>query len=158
MYKDNVLTQQYSLTYDQNFNDIHRVSGLALFESIDYSNNNFMAYRGNFLTPSIEQMYAGSTIGMGNNGSASEMGRASFVLRLNYGYKDKYLIETIMRADASAKFPKSSRWGYFPSVSLGWVISQESFLKDNRNVDNLKLRLSYGQSGNDAVGNFQYLS
>jgi TonB-linked SusC/RagA family outer membrane protein len=67
-------------------------------------------------------------------------------------------LETIFRADASAKFPSESRWGYFPSVSLGWMISEEGFMGNASNVDNLKLRLSYGQSGNDAVGNFQYLS
>lgn len=156
--RGSVLTQQYSLNYNNLFNKTHRVSGLALFESIDYSNNNFMAYRKDFLTPSIEQLYAGSTAGMGNDGSASEMGRASFVLRINYAFKDRYLVETIMRTDASAKFPKDSQWGYFPSVSLGWVASQESFLKNLTFVDNLKLRASYGQSGNDAVGNFQYLS
>lgn len=157
-YRGSILTQQYSFTYDNLFNDTHRVSGLALFERIDYSNNNFMAYRKDFLTPSIEQLYAGSTSGMSNDGSASEMGRASFVARINYAFKDRYLIETILRADASAKFPKDSRWGYFPGVSLGWVASQESFFKNLTFVDNLKLRGSYGQSGNDAVGNFQYLS
>ena len=158
MYRGSILTQQYSFIYNNLFNDTHRVSGLALFESIDYSNNNFMAYRKDFLTPSIEQLYAGSTSGMSNDGSASEMGRASFVMRINYAFKDRYLIETILRADASAKFPKDSRWGYFPGVSLGWVASQESFFKQLTFIDNLKLRVSYGQSGNDAVGNFQYLS
>ena len=158
MYRNSILTQQYSFNYNNLFNDTHRISGLALFESIDYSNNNFMAYRKDFLTPSIEQLYAGSTSGMSNDGSASEMGRASFVMRINYAFKDRYLIETILRADASAKFPKDSRWGYFPGVSLGWVASQESFFKQLTFIDNLKLRVSYGQSGNDAVGNFQYLS
>jgi len=156
--KSNVLTQQYSLNYDNTFNKIHHVSALALFESMDYHSNNISAFRSNLLTPAIDQLFIGSTTGMGNNGSASEMGRVSYVGRLNYSYKDRYLLETIMRADASAKFPKENRWGYFPSVSLGWVISQENFMKGMKSLDNLKLRASYGQSGNDAVGNFQYLS
>lgn len=158
MYRTSILTQQYSLTYSNLFNETHRVSGLALFESIDYANNNFMAYRKDFLTPSIEQLYAGSTSGMSNDGSAGEMGRASLVMRINYAFKDRYLVETILRADASAKFPSDSRWGYFPGISLGWVASQEDFFKSLTFVDDLKLRVSYGQSGNDAVGNFQYLS
>lgn len=158
MYRNSILTQQYSLTYSNLFNETHRVSGLALFESIDYANNNFMAYRKDFLTPSIEQLYAGSTSGMSNDGSAGEMGRASLVMRINYAFKDRYLVETILRADASAKFPSDSRWGYFPGISLGWVASQEDFFKSLTFVDDLKLRVSYGQSGNDAVGNFQYLS
>lgn len=156
--KSSVLTQQYSLNYDNTFNKDHHVSALALFESMDYKANNINAFRSNLLTPAIDQLFIGSTTGMGNNGSASEMGRVSYVGRLNYNFKDRYLLETILRADASAKFPTENRWGYFPSVSLGWVMSQEGFMKSLRALDNLKLRASYGQSGNDAVGNFQYLS
>ena len=156
--RGNVFTQQYSLNYDNTFNKIHRFTALALVESTDYANNNFSAYRTNLLTPAIEQLFIGSTTGMSNNGSASEMGRVSYVGRLNYNLLDRYLIETILRADASAKFPKNGRWGYFPSISLGWIMSQEGFMKKLKAIDNLKLRASYGQSGNDAVGNFQYLA
>ena len=154
----NIFTQQYSLNYDNTFNKNHHITALALYESIDYANESITASRRDFLTPAIEQMFAGSVVGMSNNGSATEMGRKSYVGRLNYSYKDKYLLETIFRTDASAKFPSAKRWGYFPSVSLGWVISQEGFMKQFSKLDNLKLRASYGQSGNDAVGNFQYLA
>jgi TonB-linked SusC/RagA family outer membrane protein len=156
--KSNMLTQQYSLNYENTFNEIHRLSALALFESIDYRSNYISAFRSNLLTPAIEQLFIGSTTGMGNNGAASEMGRVSYVSRINYSLMDRYLIETIMRADASAKFPSDKRWGYFPSVSLGWIVTQEGFMEDVSQIDNLKIRASYGQSGNDAVGNFQYLS
>ncbi len=152
------LTQQYSLNYNNIFAENHTVSALALFECIDYADNTFEAARENFLTSAIDQLYAGGSNSMTNNGSAGEMGRASFVGRINYSYKDKYLLETMLRADASAKFPKNSRWGYFPSVSVGWVITEEPFLKNINILDNIKLRASYGESGNDAVGNFQYLS
>lgn len=154
----NIFTQQYSLNYDNTFNKNHHITALALYESIDYANESITASRRDFLTPAIEQLFAGSVVGMSNYGSATEMGRKSYVGRLNYSYKDKYLLETIFRADASARFPSAKRWGYFPSVSLGWVISQESFMKQFSKLDNLKLRTSYGQSGNDAVGNFQYLA
>src|SRR5690606_31822615 len=107
--------------------------------------------------PAIDQLYAGSTVGASNNGSATEMGRMSYVGRLNYVYRDKYLLEGILRADASAKFPANSRWGYFPGVSLGWRATEEPFLKNVRFLDNLKLRASYGAAGNDGIGNFQYL-
>jgi TonB-linked SusC/RagA family outer membrane protein len=63
-----------------------------------------------------------------------------------------------MRADASAKFSSGSRWGYFPSVSLGWRLTEEGFMKDHSSLDDLKFRLSYGSSGNDNIGNFQYLA
>lgn len=153
-----MLTNQLSLNYNRVFDDKHRVSGLALYEAIDFQSNYFNASRTGLLTPAIDQLFIGSTTGMGNNGSASEMGRKSFVGRLNYSFNDRYLIETIFRADASAKFPSDTRWGYFPSVSVGWVISEEGFMDALSAVDNLKLRASVGQSGNDAVGNFQYLS
>jgi TonB-linked SusC/RagA family outer membrane protein len=152
------LTQQYSLNYDRLFNNAHHLTALALFESMDYSGNNFGASRRDFLTPAIEQLFAGSAASMSNSGSASETGRASVIGRINYSYKDKYLLETILRADASAKFPDGKRWGYFPSVSLGWVISQENFMKNISALEFLKLRGSYGSSGYDGVGNFQYLA
>lgn len=152
------LTQQYSLTYDNTFNNIHRLSVLGLYECINYYDESLSAGRSNFTSSAIDQIYAGSTEGMTNDGRASEMGRASYVGRLNYSLMDRYLIETIVRADASAKFAKSKRWGVFPSISLGWVISEENFLKEVNAIDNIKLRASYGQSGNDGVGNFQYLT
>ena len=152
------ITQQYSLNYDNTFGKDHHLNVLALYESINYNWQYISASRLDFLTPGIEQMFAGSTVGMSNGGSATEMGRKSFVGRLNYSYKDKYLFESVLRADASAKFPTDSRWGYFPSVSLGWVASQENFMKSIENLDNLKIRASYGQSGNDAVGDFKYLT
>ncbi len=154
----NRLTQQYSLTYDNTFNKIHKLTALGLFESIDYYDESFSASRSNFTSSAIDQLYAGSSEGMTNDGRASEMGRVSYVGRVNYSLLDRYLIETIVRVDASAKFAKSKRWGVFPSVSLGWVISQERFLNEISAIDNIKLRASYGESGNDGVGNFQYLS
>lgn len=156
--KNTTFTQQYSLMYDRLFKEKHHVSALALYELIDYHSNGLGAGRVNFITPLIDQMYAGSTEGMTTNGSESEMGRVSYVARLNYDYAGKYLIETILRVDASAKFAQNNRWGYFPSISLGWNIGEESWMKRLGYIDNLKLRASYGQSGNDAVGNFQYLN
>ncbi|MFQ3325899.1 MAG: TonB-linked SusC/RagA family outer membrane protein [Salibacteraceae bacterium] len=151
-------TTQISLNYNRTFNDDHHVSGLFLHELIDISGNSLSAGRINFLTASIEQLFAGSTEGMTNNGSAYEMGRSSFVTRANYRFKNKYYIETSFRADASAKFNEEKRWGYFPSVSLGWAMSEEGFMQNFDSLDRVKLRASYGTSGNDAVGNFQYLS
>lgn len=159
-YESRMITSQFSLNYDNMFgsNKEHHVTALMLYESIDYSSNWISAGRKNFLTDTIDQLFAGSTDGMSNNGSANEMGRVSYVGRLNYTFKEKYLLESIIRADASAKFPKNSRWGYFPSISLGWRISEEKFFKDSKVLSNLKLRASYGEAGNDNIGNFQYLS
>jgi TonB-linked SusC/RagA family outer membrane protein len=156
--KGKTITGQFSLNYDHTLGQFHHVTALALYEAIDYSSDYISAGRIDFLTPAIDQLFAGSTSGMTNNGSASEMGRKSYVGRINYSYKSKYLVETILRADASAKFPSNKRWGYFPSISVGWRLSEEQFVKRIKNLDNLKLRASYGESGNDGVGNFQYLT
>lgn len=152
------MTGQFSLNYDHVFNSDHHFTAMALYEAIDYSTNFILAGRDNFLTPAIEQLYAGSVETSQANSSATEMGRASYVFRMTYGYKNKYLLESTLRADASAKFPPEKRWGYFPSISLGWRLDQEKFLKRHGDIDLLKLRASYGSSGYDNVGNFQYLS
>lgn len=156
--KGRTLTGQLSLNFDRTFANNHHVTALALYEAIDYQGDWISAYRKGYITTSIDQMYAGNTIGMSNNGSANETGRTSYVGRLNYSFRNKYLIESILRADATAKFPSDTRWGYFPSVSLGWRIAEENFLKDRSAFDELKLRASYGEAGNDNIGNFQYLS
>lgn len=156
--KNRQITGQLSINYDRTFAQSHHLKILALYEGIDYYSDYLYANRQDFITTAIDQLYAGSTNGMSNNGSASVMGRSSFVGRLNYSYKNKYLLESILRADASAKFPSDKRLGFFPSISAGWRISQENFMKALKGLDELKLRASYGSAGNDGVGNFQYLT
>jgi len=80
----------------------------------------------------------------------------SFISRANYDYDGKYLLSFIMRADGSSKFAPGHQWGYFPSASLGWNIGDESFLRDNKSINSLKLRASYGLSGDqDNVPSYQ---
>ena len=83
--------------------------------------------------------------------SAVENELQSFFGRLNYGYDNKYLLTATMRADGSSKFGKNNRYGYFPSVALGWNISKEDFLKDSETINNLKLRASWGQTGSQEI-------
>jgi TonB-dependent starch-binding outer membrane protein SusC len=81
----------------------------------------------------------------------------SYMARAQYDYKEKYLLSATMRADGSSNFAKENRWGYFPSVSAGWVITKEDFMSSTSNVLNaLKIRGSWGQNGNQSVDNFQY--
>jgi len=85
--------------------------------------------------------------------------RVSYFARFGYNFKEKYMLNATFRADGSSKFQESNRWGYFPSVSAGWVMSEESFLEDAGNWMNyLKLRASWGQVGNQNIENFQYAS
>jgi TonB-linked SusC/RagA family outer membrane protein len=156
--QSSMLTTQLSLYYDRVFASDHHLAAMALYEGIDYSSEWISAGRDGYMSTAIEQLFAGNSGTSINGGAANEMGRSSFVGRINYSYKNKYLLETTLRADASAKFAPEKRWGYFPSASLGWRISEEKFMQQASIVDDLKLRASYGSSGNDGVGNFQYLS
>ncbi|MGD9557098.1 MAG: SusC/RagA family TonB-linked outer membrane protein [Mangrovibacterium sp.] len=147
-----------SLNYNRTFGD-HSVQGLLLAEGIDTDYSYMTAGRVDLLSTEIPYLFAGSTDNQTNNGSAEETGRISYVGRANYAFKGKYLLEGTFRFDASHKFPKHSRWGFFPSVSAGWRLSEEPFIKDNILwIDNLKLRASFSQSGNDNVDAFQYLT
>jgi TonB-linked SusC/RagA family outer membrane protein len=96
-----------------------------------------------------------------NSGTPYAQGAmASFFGRVNYNYKETYMTSLIMRADGSSNFARGHRWGYFPSVSVGWVITNEAFMESIRDkgLDFLKLRASWGQNGNSRIDNFQYLS
>jgi len=81
----------------------------------------------------------------------------SFLGRANYSYRSKYFLTASFRADASSKFARQNRWGYFPSAALSWRMSAEPFMKNMRFIDDAKLRISYGETGNNRVGNFSYL-
>ncbi|MBR0263457.1 MAG: TonB-dependent receptor [Prevotella sp.] len=84
---------------------------------------------------------------------------ASFFARANWNYDEKYMATAIIRADGSSNFARGKRWGYFPSFSAGWVITNEKFMEKTRSwLDFLKLRASWGQNGNCNIGNFYYLS
>ena len=82
----------------------------------------------------------------------------SYFGRLTYNFKERYLFTAVLRSDGSSNFAEGHRWGIFPSVAAGWVISNEDFLKNNDVVDFLKLRASWGQNGNQNIGAFQYSS
>lgn len=83
---------------------------------------------------------------------------SSYFTRVQYNFDEKYLISAMFRRDTSSKFGPNNKVGYFPSVSLGWVISDESFLENTDWINNLKLRLSYGKIGNDRIDDFAYIS
>ncbi|WP_439558221.1 SusC/RagA family TonB-linked outer membrane protein, partial [Dyadobacter sp.] len=92
------------------------------------------------------------------SGTGSEYTLASYLARVNYAFKDRYLLSASVRRDGSSNFGPSHKWGNFPSVSAGWNISEEAFMKNVTPVSSLKLRASWGRLGNDAIGSFGYLS
>ena len=88
-----------------------------------------------------------------------EWALASFFGRINYNYHEKYMATFILRADGSSNFARGHRWGYFPSASVGWVMSEEKFMENSRRwLDFLKIRASWGRNGNQSIDNFQYVS
>lgn len=114
----------------------------------------FSAKRYDWLDSSVD-VINGATGESTTTGSHSEWAMRSFFGRINLGWDNKYLLEVNLRADASSRFSKDNRWGYFPSMSAAWRMEQESFMAGTRNwLDALKLRVSYGQLGNnDLKGN-----
>jgi len=97
-------------------------------------------------------MFAGGSAEKNNGGSAWERARLSYFGRVGYNYKEKYLAEFLWRYDGSYMFPENSRWGFFPGVTAGWRVSEENFFKEGVPfINNLKVRASWGQLGNDQV-------
>ena len=141
-------------SYSKSFKD-HSLTALLgySFQSFNYEN----VYAGNsqFLTDGFlyNNLGAGSYPKPSVGSSASKNEMASFFGRINYSYKDKYLVTATLRADGASNFAANKRWGYFPSVSVGWRFSEEAFMENLENISNAKLRLSYGQTGNSNIGN-----
>ncbi len=151
-------TQQYSLNYDNTFGN-HNIGGLLLWEMYDDRKDWLEAYR-QFTVSAIDQIDAGDNTNKDNSGSASESAHEGLVGRVNYAYAGKYLAEVSFRYDGSYKFAPGQRWGFFPALSLGWRVSEESFFKDALPfVENLKIRGSYGVVGDEGdFDAFQFLS
>ncbi len=110
-----------------------------------------------FLDPNFSTINAGKGGTYTGEGSLYDYRRASFFGRLNYSYAGKYMLQATFREDGSSKFGKDSRWGFFPSVALGWRISEEDFFEKNGFISNLKLRASWGRLGNEqALGYYDF--
>ncbi len=147
----------FRVKYERTFNN-HRVNTFIAAEQEEGYSNSFSAFRRNFLSAQVDQLFAGSLAGQEATGTASEGGRQNLFGRFGYGFKDKYLIDFNFRYDGSANFPKGNRFGFFPGVSAAWRISEEKFIKDKFSfIDDLKLRVSNGKIGNDRVPAFQYI-
>ncbi|MFT3824359.1 MAG: TonB-dependent receptor [Chitinophagaceae bacterium] len=161
--QNNRRTFQPSITYNNRFGD-HSVTALALYEWSSYRTNLFSTGASNFALTDLQEIDFGSTATadfISPTGSSNVDARAGYVVRVNYGYKDKYLLEVANRWDASVKFAKANRWDMFPAVGLGWIVSKENFFdKLSGTVDFLKIKGSFGRLGNDgnvAVGSFPYM-
>ena len=137
----------------------HNFAAFIAYEQSELNDAAFSASRLNFLSTDLPELSQGGSLptDFGNSGSSFRTARQNIFGRANYNYKEKYLAEFQLRYDGSSIFPAGSRFGLFPGISLGWRISEESAIKNLSFIDNLKLRFSYGQLGNDKVAAFQYL-
>jgi len=116
------------------------------------------AFRDYFVSDQVDQLFAGGDLGKTNNGTAWVAARQNYFTRINYAFRDKYLFEFVGRYDGSYIFPAGKRLAFFPSVSAGWRISDEPFFRDHVPLfDDLKLRVSWGKTGNDRIEAWQYL-
>ncbi|GAA4305155.1 TonB-dependent receptor [Compostibacter hankyongensis] len=147
-----------NFTYSRKFGD-HSLSLFGAYEQMREDTNNIGAFRKHYISDIIQTINAGSLTDRQNSGTTMLYARESWIGRLNYNYKDKYLAEVLFRMDGSLKFPPDSRWGAFPAVLLGWRASEERFWKDNiRFINYFKLRASYGKMGMDPGDPFQYMN
>lgn len=146
---------QAYLDYNKTFGK-HNISGLLGYSQIYNQYTSLYAYRKDLpITNTLDQINAGSETGQQTSGNETESALRSGFARLNYVFDDRYLFEANVRYDGSSRFAKNNRFGWFPSFSLGWRLSEEEFFKADW-VDNLKLRASWGLLGNQEIGNYAF--
>lgn len=145
---------EFTANYSKQFGD-HSLTALAGYSFQRFTDEYLYAGNSNFLIDGFlyNNLGAGSfeKPTVGSSASKSEM--ASFFGRVNYSYLGRYLMTATLRADGASNFAKNHRWGYFPSVALGWRFTEEKFMKNLKMLSNGKLRLSWGQTGNSNIGN-----
>lgn len=153
-YRNATWTNENLLTYNKQFDkqSINVLLGHSVIGSRFYKTT---ASIQGFPTENIYEL-KGGTINPGATGESEEYKLQSFFGRVNYSYDDRYLFEFNIRHDGSSRMPKANRYATFPSLSAGWVFSNEGFMKDYRNFSLGKLRLSWGKLGNQEIGNYAY--
>lgn len=147
---------ELTASYNTVINENHILKALAGYSYQQFNTESVNAGNQDFLTDAFlyhnlkSGNYGKPTVGSG----ASKNSMGSYFARINYQYQNKYLLEATLRADGAGNFDPDHRWGFFPSVSAGWVITEEEFMRPTRNwLSNLKIRASFGQTGNSNIGN-----
>ena len=156
---DNLLTYKFNIKEQHNFEILAGTSAYRADGTSIYGTNTNLIFDDldhAWLSNATNKNSTGITIG-GRPNDADR--RLSYFGRINYNYKEKYLLNATFRADGSSRFSSQNRWGYFPSVSAGWVATNEDFLAGQKGwLDFLKVRASWGQVGNQNIAAFQYLA
>lgn len=150
------VTMQTLIEYGKTFGD-HSFKVLGGYSREHNEADYLFGSRRGYLNNALDQLDAGPLAGLQNAGNASEYALESVFGRLNYSFKERYLVEGNIRYDGSSRFAPENRWASFPSVSAGWRISEESFFEPLRNiVSDLKIRGSWGMLGNQNIGTYPY--
>ncbi|MEX2568230.1 MAG: SusC/RagA family TonB-linked outer membrane protein [Cyclobacteriaceae bacterium] len=144
-----------TVNYEKRINN-HDFKLLAGFSAQQFIFNNSSITGSGTVNNSLNQL--SNQINFNANGSKVSSGLISSFFRINYSYNDKLLLTGTVRRDGSSKFGPSTRYGVFPSGSIAWRLSEEEFLKSSNFIDDLKIRTSYGLTGNQEIGNFAFLT
>jgi TonB-linked SusC/RagA family outer membrane protein len=138
------------LNYDKTFGQ-HSISAMAVYEQAEAGGKTLSGQADELLTTTIDQIFNTSSDTQRRffSGSEYESARQSWIGRLNYVYANKYIADFAFRYDGNYKFAPDERWGFFPSVALAWRLTEEAFLKDISWLSNLKIKASYGSTGDD---------
>lgn len=146
------LTWTNTLTYNQTFAETHNISGLFGVESVTNTYRNFGTQKVGFEFEDVNYRFLNAGIDITNSyGSGSESSLFSLFAKVDYAFKDKYLLSALVRRDASSRFSPANRWGTFPAFSAGWRISEEGFMEGVNFISDLKLRAGWGQTGNQDI-------
>ncbi|MDR2809202.1 MAG: TonB-dependent receptor [Tannerellaceae bacterium] len=148
---------EYTLNYTKQLNKEHYIDALGGYTTQTTLSENAIASAANFANEQIfwHSLQSGNTREAASSGGYEAI-LNSFIGRINYVFRGKYNLTATIRADGSSRFAPNHRWGYFPSLGVSWNISDETFLKGNRNLNELKLRASLGTVGNQEIGNYRY--
>lgn len=152
----NTLLELHGL-YNRDFGR-HGINALVLYSQQAEWFNDMSVTRKDYLSDQLQIINAGGTVNQTSTGDATQYRRQSLVGRVSYQYDQRYLMEFSFRRDGSTLFAEGKRFGFFPAVSAGWVLSKEAFMSNVEAINYLKLRASYGELGNDQIGSYQYLS
>ncbi|QIY84800.1 TonB-dependent receptor [Chryseobacterium sp. NEB161] len=145
-----------TLTYDKNFGE-HHINAVVGTSAQTNQYNYLNASVSKFASDNTQQIDNGILQPV-QHGNMSEWALMSYLARATYNYADKYYLTATIRRDGSSRFGVGNKWGWFPSAALAWRISNENFLKDSKTINNLKLRLGYGITGNQNIGNYAFAS
>ncbi len=155
---DNIKRYQFNtqINYKRNFGK-HGIDALAVYEQSEDYTTNFNGQRNDFISSTVDQYIAGSSVNSSVGGKEVELSRLSYVGLVSYNYARKYMLEGSFRYDGSPIFAPENRWGFFPSLAAGWRISAEPFFKKVTFINDLKLRASVGLLGQDDTAPYQWM-